>query len=203
MKIKVPDRLIACLCFAFIFLLNKGYGQMESMQDMHAMMTTTAPKLPLTVKSNEATKGQLAYARAEGDSIDKCTSWIVSQAGSNGGQVRAGEYKITYAVTAPEGWYEYINQQAQLQQPTNANAHLWLFVQDGADGRIVPPLNIKATIRTSAGNLVEQKMMRFAWMPLINGYGKNIQLPDDGTSSLDLSITPPIYHRHDPYNGDR
>src|SRR3954463_15422667 len=143
MKINVPDWLIASLCFAFIFLLNKGYGQMENMQDMNAMTTTTAPKLPLTVKSNEATKEQLAYARAEGDSVDKCTAWVVSQAGSNAGQMRAGEYKITYAITAPEGWYEYINQHAQWQSPTNVNAHLWLFVQDGADGRIVPPLDIK------------------------------------------------------------
>jgi uncharacterized protein involved in high-affinity Fe2+ transport len=200
MRINVPDGLMICLCFLFIFLLNKGYSQME---DMQGMVATSAPKLPLMVSSNEATKEQLAYARAEGDSVDKCTAWIISQAGSNGGQMRAGEYKITYAITAPEGWYEYINQHAQWQSPTNANAHLWLFVQDGADGRIVPPLDIRATIRNASGNLVEQKIMRFAWMPLVNGYGENIQLPGEGTYSLELSVTPPIYHRHDPYNGDR
>lgn len=200
MKTKMPTWRINSLCFAFIFFFYPGYSQMENMQNM---VMTTAPKLPLAVYSNEATKEQLAYARAEGDSVDECTAWIVSQAGSNGGQMRAGEYKITYAIAAPEGWYEYNNQQAEWRSPDHANAHLWLFVQDGADGRIVPPLNIKASIRNAAGNLVAQKIMRFAWMPLVNGYGENIQLPGDGKFSLELSIAPPLYHRHDPYNGDR
>ena len=70
-------------------------------------MQMTEPERPLTAISNEATKDQLAYARAEGDAVDKCTAWITSQAVGASGQTKAGEYKITYALAAPEGWYEY------------------------------------------------------------------------------------------------
>lgn len=164
---------------------------------------TSKVKRPLTVPSNEATKKQLALARNEGDAVDKCTSWIVGNAGAASGQLRAGEYKISYAVTAPEGWYDYNDQVLTWQQPVHVNAHLWLFVQDGADGRIVPPLDITATVIDNKGRTVLIKSIPYAWMPLVNGYGNNIELPRSGDYRIKLTIGPPRYLRHDPYNGDR
>lgn len=164
---------------------------------------TTKARLPLTVKSNEATGEQLAYAKAEGDSINNCIAWILSQAGNNGGQIRAGEYKISYALTAPEGWYEYDNNSVFWLEPHNSNAHLWLFIQDGADGRLVSGLNISASLLNSNGNVVQEKSIPFAWMPLINGYGNNLQFGGNGNYKLQIKIMPPFFHRHDPYNGDR
>ncbi len=174
------------------------------MDGMTMMVTTSKPQRPITAKSNESTKEQLAFARAEGDSVDNCTAWIATQAGSEGGQMRAGEYKLTYAVTAPEGWYTYNNNENHWQQPDEkTNAHFWLFVQDGADGRVVPPLNIEVVIRDSGGALIEQKSLPYAWMPLVNGYGNNIMLPHTGGYTFVVKIDPPTYWRHDPYNGDR
>ena len=189
------------LLFFLLFLIEKNNAQMDGMTMMAA---TTKAQRPLTVPSNESTKKQLAFARAEGDSVDNCTSYIKTQAGNTGGQMRAGEYKLTYAVAAPEGWYAYNNNALHWQQPeATANAHFWLFVQDGADGRIVPPLDVTLTVRTGAGKLIEEKRLPFAWMPLVNGYGNNVMLPDAGDYKFVITITPPLYHRHDPYNGDR
>lgn len=162
---------------------------------------TTAPQLPVTAKSNEATKEQLADARAEGDAVYKCITWILQQPGVSG-QMRAGEYKIAYAVTAPEGWYNYSNHSVSWQSPTG-DAHLSLFVLDGADGRVVPSLDIQASIVNGNGNVTDDKKIPFAWMPLINGYGNNIKLSGSGSYTLKISIAPPTFHRHDPYNGDR
>lgn len=47
-------------------------------------------------KSNEATKDQLAFAKAEGDSVDKCINWLLQQKGIINGQTNVGEYKITF-----------------------------------------------------------------------------------------------------------
>lgn len=179
-------------------------AQNMSMQNMPGMdFPTSKAKRPVNAPSNEATKKQLALARAEGDAVDQCTAWIVQQAGNMAGTLNAGEYKITYAITSPEGWYSYNNNSLSWQPPSDANAHLWLFVQDGADGRIVPPLNITAQIKDSRGNSILSKNLPFAWMPLINGYGDNINLPGDENYTLQVQINPPQYHRHDPYNGDR
>ena len=40
-------------------------------------------------------------------------------------------------------------------------------------------------------------------MPLINGYGNNIKLSENGNYTLQLDISPMPCRRHDPYNGDR
>lgn len=192
------NRCIMLMMLTLFFITLRA--QMHSM----AMMSTTPAKRPLTVRSNESTKEQLAFARAEGDSVDKCIDWIKETAGSNGGSLRAGEYKLTYALTAPEGWYNFNNGALQWQTPQDgANAHFWLFVQDGADGRIVPPLNIDITVRDGSNKLVEEKKLSYAWMPLLNGYGSNITLPATGAYTFTVHIAVPSFHRHDPYNGDR
>lgn len=164
----------------------------------------TPPRLPIMAPSNEATKPQLADARAEGDSINRCIQWILANTGTASGSVRAGEYRIIYAVTPPEGWYTFSNNTVSWQNaPDNVNAHLYLFVLDGADGRVVPMLNIHATVLNQLGNVVDNQAIPYAWMPMVNGYGNNIKLSGSGKYVLQLQILPPHFHRHDPYNGDR
>lgn len=186
------------LGFLFLMISHFADAQMDDMA-----MGSTAPLRPLTAKSNEATFGQLAFARAEGDSVDKCITWLLQQPSSTSGQLKAGEYQISYMLTAPEGWYEYNNNAVTWESPQHANAHFWLFVQDGADGRIVPPLDIELTVRATDGSLISRKRLPFAWMPLVNGYGDNVYLSQNGAYTFIINIAPPAYRRHDPYNGDR
>ena len=190
-------KILLLLLFLTDAFSGKSYGQMH----MH-MQQTTQPMLPITAKSNEATKEQLADARAEGDSVNKCMNWVLRQPGNVSGQMRAGEYKIVYAFGAPEGWYAYSNHAVTWQGPAG-DAHLWLFVLDGADGRVVPTLDIEASVTNANGAVTDDKKIPFAWTPLINGYGNNIKLSGEGNYTIKLGIAPPTFHRHDPYNGDR
>jgi hypothetical protein len=121
-KIYMLKKALSFLFFLLIFFSIKNYGQ---------KMHSSKAKIPPAVNSNEANKEQLVFAKAEGDSISNCIKWILSEAGNSAGQVRAGEYKITYAITAPEGWYEYNNKEVNWVTPVNANAHFWIFIQDG------------------------------------------------------------------------
>jgi hypothetical protein len=121
-KIYMLKKALSFLFFLLIFFSIKNYGQ---------KMHSSKAKIPPAVNSNEANKEQLVFAKAEGDSISNCIKWILSEAGNSAGQVRAGEYKITYAITAPEGWYEYNNKEVNWVTSVNANAHFWIFIQDG------------------------------------------------------------------------
>ncbi len=198
-----PSLRVSIYFLFLLFTILFAGIQVTAFSQMHMhMQETTDPKLPVTAKSNEATKEQLADARAEGDSVQKCMDWIVKQSGAMAGQLRAGEYQIVYALTAPEGWYQYSNHEAAWQQPMG-DSHLWLFILDGADGRVVPSLDIRVSVVNAAGAVTDEKKVPFAWMPLINGYGNNITLSGSGNYSLNVSIAPPTFHRHDPYNGDR
>lgn len=176
----------------------------DSQAQTYSCNYCTKAKLPITARSNEATKRQLKDARAEGDSVEKCTQWIVSKAEDAAGVVRAGEYKIVYAVTAPEGWYEFSNNAVKWKEPVEGlKAHLYLFILDGADGRIVPSLDVHTTLINSKGNVVDDRALPYAWIPMINGYADNIHLSGNDDYTLQIKIQPPTFHRHDPYNGDR
>ncbi len=176
---------------AIFFLCNE-------MKAQDAAQASTKPQLPLTAPSNEANKKQLQSARAEGDSVDKCIQALLKFGGASAGQTRAGEYIITYLVGKPEGWYELEDKNKLMwHEPTGANAHLWLFVQDGSDRRLVPGLSITASLENG------QKQMPYGWAPLINGYSDNINLSNNKNEVVTISIAPPQYRRHDPYNGDR
>lgn len=192
-KYKIVLSIFGC------FFLIKSFAQMKGMD----MMTTTKPMKPLAVSSNESTAIQLASAVSEGDSVKKCMSWIFSQLPGSSGMLRAGEYNIAYALSAPEGWYEFNNNNVTWKTPSIANAHLWLYVLDGADGRVVPPLNIKVTLSDVTNNQIWSKQLPFALMPLVNGYGDNVDFPAPGKYKVVVEIQPPTYRRHDPYNGDR
>lgn len=168
-----------------------------------AFSQSSLPVRPLTVPSNEATREQLKLAASQGDAVDSCTSWIIHHANRYCGQLRAGEYKLTYAVGPPEGWYESSGGRTAWHPPSHANAHLWLFIQDGADNRLVPPLQVKLVCLDPYGKTRTAKSLPFAWMPLVNGYGDNLDLTGNGNYTFTLYISPPAWHRHDPYNGDR
>ncbi|HVX26366.1 MAG TPA: iron transporter [Parafilimonas sp.] len=189
--------VLTCVTIIFLFSINVCSGQQSS--GMSSM-----PMMPVMAASNEATKDQLTFAGAEGDSVDKCTDWLLQQKGVVSGQTNAGEYKITYVFSRPEGWYELSNDVLTWREPSsNADAHLWLFVQDAADHRIVPPLSIKYTLKNAQGNVSDENEIAYAWMPLVNGYGTNVKLSGNGNYTLRLDIAPMPYRRHDPYNGDR
>ncbi|MBS1525516.1 MAG: iron transporter [Bacteroidetes bacterium] len=178
-----------------------AHGQQGDMHD--AYNGNSKFKRPLSVPSNEATKKQLALAKAEGDAVDRCVNWLIKNPGEYAGTQNAGEYKVTWILSRPEGWYVYNDHRVSWISPAHVNAHLWLFVQDGADHRIVPPLDISLAVLNSRGETLFETKLPYAWMPLINGYGNNIELPGNGDYTFSVKINPPSYHRHDPYNGDR
>ncbi|MGE5353297.1 MAG: hypothetical protein ACM3P0_14540 [Acidobacteriota bacterium] len=164
---------------------------------------STSPEIPIMVKSKEATLEQLWHARAEGDAVERCVAWILDKAGQAKGEVLAGEYKISVALTAPEGFYELKNNTAVWNNPSKANAHLWVFVQDGADNRIVPPLEINAQLLDEKGNIILNTPMPFVWTPMLNGYGRNVTLSSGKNITIKLNIAPPRFRRHDQINGER
>ena len=162
--------------------------------------TTTPARKPVAAESNESTNQQLAYARAEGQTVEAAWQWLKGHAAA-AGDANAGEYTIGYAVSAPEGWYEGAG--AAWHAAPAAGAHLQIVVRDGGDGRLVPQVVVRATLRDAAGKEVLSRTLPFGWYPLLNGYGDNVAIAGPRPFTLDVEIAPPDYRRHDPYNGDR
>jgi uncharacterized protein involved in high-affinity Fe2+ transport len=155
------------------------------------------------VESNESTPEQLQLAAEQGKADGRALSWELRDAAPASGEMTAGEYRIAYVLTAPEGWYEPGPGGLVWKEPGDAGAHLRVFVLDGADGRTVPDLDIRASLLDGSGRAVDSRSLPFGWYPLLNGYGDNLRLPTDGSYTLRVEIAPPRFRRHDPYNGDR
>jgi hypothetical protein len=193
----IPHQKAFCISIVLLIFFQKSFAQ----HDMYAMTHT---KLPITAKSNESNKRQLALAKAEGDSVSNCLKWLVSKTPEGSGQFDAGEYKITYVISKPEGWYELSNNNLNWSNPLpTSNAHFWLFVQEAADGRVVPPLDIKYKIINDKGNTTDENNLAYCWVPLVNGYGDNVKLSGTGNYKIEIEIAPPVYKTHVSYNGDR
>ena len=169
----------------------------------------TAPEIPQMARSNESTEAQLNLARKQGYADELALKWLMEHASPASAQQKAGEYQVAYLLSAPEGWYvpgrSESGGQADLvwQSPApGATAHLHAIVRDGADGRNIPGLHVRATFQAADGRTLASQELPYGWYPLLAGYGDNLTVPA-GTYRLRLDVSRMPFRRHDPYNGDR
>ena len=161
--------------------------------------STTPARPPLAVESNEATAEQLESAKGQGRAARAALDWLL-KAAPFAAETNAGEYHVACLLSAPEGSFLPGDGGLRWHSPAG-NTHLRAIIRDGADGRVIPYLNVRAEIFHRDGALVQTVPLSFGWYPLLNGYGANVRLPNEST--VRITIEPPNFHRHDPYNGDR
>lgn len=158
----------------------------------------TAPSMSPFAESDEATAEQLERARDVGNVVRDEVEWVRAHDAAASGEMTAGEYRIAYLVTAPEGWYDGAG---AWHEPAAGMAHVAAVVRDAADGRDVPGLVVRATI-TPAGGAGRTMDMPYGWHTALNRYGDDVALPS-GPFTLRVDVAPAPYWRHDPTNGDR
>lgn len=164
-------------------------------------LTTNQP--PPMVPSDEATEEQLQMAREQGAAYRKALLHMASEEADDGGEQRAGDYIIAYAVEAAEGMYHLNNGRLEWHKPTTENVHVEVSVRDAADNRFIPGLNVFATLIDPHGNTVATHQQPFLWHPWLYHYGRNWEVPGDGEYTLRVRVDPPTFMRHDNKNGKR
>ncbi len=76
-------------------------------------------------------------------------------------------------------------------------------MRDPADGRLIPGLDVEATVVGGDGSEIGTKRLPLLWHPYLYHYGANWALPDSGTYTLRVRFAPPSFPRHDRKNGRR
>lgn len=160
--------------------------------------TRTPPQVP----SDEAKAEQLRLAEEQGDAYGRALGLMTHKV-AHGGQTRAGEYLVGWAVEEAEGMYVPQGGKLVWQEPQEENAHVEISVRDGADGRFLPGLTVHATLLDPDGNEVGTHLQPFLWHPWIFHYGRNWRVPCDGKYTLRVRIDMPNFPRHDKRNGCR
>ncbi|HET8997253.1 MAG TPA: iron transporter [Acetobacteraceae bacterium] len=152
--------------------------------------------------SDEATAPQLTLAQKQGEAFGRALQ-AMSEMDSHGRAQRAGDYLVGYEVEEAEGMYVPDGNGLLWSEPQQENAHLEVVVRDADDGRFVPGLKVHARLMDAGGKEVGAHELPFLWHPWLFHYGRNLQVPKDGTYSLHIHIDPPQFPRHDKVNGKR
>jgi hypothetical protein len=157
---------------------------------------------PPATPSDESTSKQLELARRQGDALQQAIDEM-TQHEAHGGEKRAGEYLVGFAVENAEGLWWPEDGKLKWREPQQENAHLEIAVRDGEDGRLVPQLKVYLTLIDSAGRVVGTHEQPFLWHPWLNHYGRNWIVPAEGDYSVRVRIEAPLFPRHDKKNGCR
>ena len=148
----------------------------------------STPVQPPQAASGASTPAQLLLAEQQGKADTAILNWVLANSGPLVGDTRAGDFRIGFTITPAEGWWDKAaGGTLAWHEAPDDNVHLRIFVLNLADGRMVPGLNLRATLTDANGN--EQSVpVDFGWYPLINAYGGNFPLDADSVYALRVTI---------------
>ena len=159
---------------------------------------------PSKTTSEEVDEKQLELAGKAGDAYHEALEYMANEVAHTGGTTEAGDYIVGFAQEKAEGMYAFKGEgELEFQKPGDANCHLEIAVCDGADRRFIPGLTVRATLTAEDGTEVGPTEVPLLWHPGLYHYGTNLELPGDGTYTINVEIEPPTFKRHDKKNGDR
>lgn len=164
---------------------------------------TDQVRTPPMEQSGEANLEQLEMARQQGRALMKALEYMANKEADDGGQQRAGDYLVAYAVEKAEGLYMLKDGELEWQEPKEENVHIEVAVLDGADHRFVPGLTVHVTVIARDGTEIGTYEQPFLWHPWLYHYGRNWKVPSEGQYKLRIRIEPPKFMRHDRKNGKR
>ena len=169
-------------------------------------MATVEDRTPPRRPSDEAEPEELQLASKQGHVYGVALEHMVKKVAHDGGEQKAGDYLVAYAVEEAEGMYVPEGPDGALEwhdPGPDENCHIEIAVRDRADGRFIPGLQVELTVVGPDGTEVGTATQPFIWHPWLWHYGRNWGVPGDGEYTFRVTIEPPSFHRHDRENGRR
>ena len=135
----------------------------------------------------------------EGDALDQPLVDMLRNPDASGSQVRSGDYRVAVIVQHARGDWEERNGKLAFVSPDSdigPIAHMDVTVRDAATGRLVPDLNVHATILDSRRRAIDTYSMPFMWHPWMSHYGLNVPVPGDGRYTVRVRAEAPAFRRY-------
>ncbi len=116
---------------------------------------------------------------------------------AEGGEQRAGGYRVGYIIEPAEGWWEGHPQNLAWREPAPGETnHIEILPFEVGSGLLVPEAEITLTVLDESGNEVDTKPLRF-YRGEFYHYANNFSLPESGTYALRAEIAPLNFLRHE------
>ena len=121
---------------------------------------------------------------------------IEEEVGAEGGETRAGAWRIAYIVEPAEGWFERRRGALHWRAPAAAETHhIEILPIEAKTGRLVPDVPITVAVSDSSGRQVARKRLSFYYAELFH-YAANFAIPRAGRYTLKAEIAAPDFRRH-------
>lgn len=154
--------------------------------------------------SDEVDERHLELARQAGDAYLAAARHMIEDVAEAGATRETGEYVVGFAQEKAEGLYRLRDGALEWAEPAEEqNCHLEVLVASAADGRFLPGLDVRATLAGEDDTTVGPTAIPLVWHPGVYHYGRNLELPGEGTYDLTVEVDPAAWPRHDRQNGDR
>jgi hypothetical protein len=154
--------------------------------------------------SDEVDERHLELAREAGDRYLEAADHMIESVAETGERTETGDVVVGFAQEEAEGMYRLGEDGLEWDEPSaGENCHLEVIVASAADGRFLPGLTVRATLAHEDGHEVGPTDIPFVWHPGLYHYGRNLQLPGDGSYTLTVAVDPAGWPRHDERNGAR
>jgi hypothetical protein len=143
-----------------------------------------------------ASKGSSDSAEQFQGVVDSC-GVAQEEIDAEGGEQRAGGYRVGYIIEPAEGWWEGNPQNLAWREPASGETnHIEILPFEVGSGLLVPEAEITLTVLDESGNEVDSKPLRF-YRGEFYHYANNFSLPGSGAYTLRAEIAPPTLLRHE------
>ncbi|MGI5826252.1 MAG: hypothetical protein ACOX50_02465 [Patescibacteria group bacterium] len=152
-------------------------------------------------KENNDLKAQLE--KEQGEAYSKALELMKKETVNQ--EVEVNDFIVTllaeeaesFYITRLDGTLEW-----RIPQPEE-NQHISVVVRDKQDLRFIPDLTVSCRLFSSDGYLIDEKTQPFIWHPFLYHYGVNWELSGKDNYTAEISISEPIFGRHDKKKGKR
>lgn len=141
----------------------------------------------------------IELARQEGIAVERSLTGILREANVSGSQRRSGDYNVAVVVQNPRGSWEQRNGKLIYARPDSdigPISHIEVSIRDATTGRLLPGLNVHASIVDSRKRAINTYPMPFMWHPWMNHYGLDVAVPGKETYTIRVRADAPSFRRY-------
>ena len=140
----------------------------------------------------------VALARKEGAAVGSSVDRAVRKPRSVGYQRRSGDYNVAVIVSHASSFWDMQDGELVYSTPDSGTAtyHIDVSIRDVATGRLIPGLNVRATLVNSRKREAGTFVLPFMWHPWMNHYGMNVVVPASGRYTIRVRADAPAFRRY-------
>ena len=161
------------------------------MEDLRAVSASAGSPASL----DEDMQRQLSLVRAQGDAYGEAPDYVARHVARDSGQSRAGDLWICYLAFRPG---EGVVTSEDRRPAGRDDVRLGIAVQDAADGRFVPNVEVRVTAIRSDGTEDGPHRHALAWHPVLYQYVREWPAVGDDVRRLRVNVRSPIASATDP-----